>query len=586
MKLRNKIFLMFTCLVFILLVIVGVAVHRTFSSSNNEEVVRKTENSIIQLGYNLDLMMEDASRSTLSILYDRNLINILREYENESTTKKAAHIKTLSLFLSSLAFKKEQVYGIHIFTESGQVFSNLDNYLLHDTIHLEEQEWMEKVKKQEGGWITYYDNSPNYYKKNNVEFLSFIRLLRDPFDQKELGVIRIDFTPSYINEITAKFSNENWQILTADGEPLIGKPNSDLFMKCQSNYSWVQDEDSGERYICLTNTSKTTGIQIVNLISEEFLHKEVKGFDRFLLLLLGVCILISLPISYYMANYLLKPLDLLKSKILLFQNKSQPNTDSLDEISELGAAYDGMLSEIEFLVEKVYEINQRNAEAEFKALQSQMDPHFLFNTLESINMKAIDQNQFEISDMIVELGKLFRFRLNNEEQDIPLQEEITFTKTYIKIMKNRLEDTLEVDWLIDESVLDYRVPKYILQPLIENAIQHGYGDDISTLKICITIRGNQDSLKIRVSDNGVGIVTERLNAIEKALREGAFVMDSEATQRKEKSSIALVNINSRLRLIYGTTSRLNISSIPGKGTVVDIEIHRSRGEDHEESSVG
>ncbi|OCA81458.1 hypothetical protein A8F94_21490 [Bacillus sp. FJAT-27225] len=576
MKLRNKIFITFTSLVLILLITVGIAVHKTFKSSSNKEVVKRTENSIIQLGYNLDLMMEDASRSTLSILYNRDLINILREYDSDSTTiyKKAIHIKTLSLFLSSVTFNKDQVYGIHIFTENGQVFSNLGDSLLTDNFQLEEQEWFQKVKKQKGGWITYFDKSPNYYIKSNGEFLSYIRLLRDPSDQGELGVIRIDFSPSYLEEITAQFNNEYWQILTSDNEPLIGNQNSADFSDCQTNYSWVQEESSGDRYICVTNTSKKTGMKIVNFISEDSLYKEVEEFDRFLLLLLGICILISLPISYYMANYLLKPFDILKNKILLFQSKSQSANDSLDEISELGVAYDGMLSEIEYLVEKVYEINQRNAEAEFKALQSQMDPHFLFNTLESINMKAIQHDQFEISDMIVELGKLLRFRLRNEEQEIPLQEEIIFTKTYINIMKNRLEDNLEVYWEVDERVLDYPVPKYIIQPLIENAIHHGYIDHTNALKIYINIKGNQNSLNISVRDNGVGIRDERLASIKKALTEGVSIMDNETWQKKSSSSIALVNINNRLQLIYGRNSRLEITSLPGKGTNVYIEINR------------
>lgn len=576
MKLRNKIFIMFTCLVLILLVIVGIAVHRTFKTSNNEEVVKKTENSIIQLGYNLDLMMEDASRSSISILYNQELINILREYNKDSTTiyKKRAHINTVSLFLSSITFKKDQVYGIHIFTESGQVFSNIDNYLVKDSIFLENQDWLHQVKNEKGGWITHYETSPDYYKKDNGEFLSFIRLLRDPFDQKELGVIRIDFSPSYIKEITAQFNNENWQILTSDNTPLIGDQISTIFLKCKTNYSWVMDENSGERSICLTNTSKKTGIKIINLISEDSLYKEVREFDRFLSLLLAICILISLPISYYMASYLLKPLNILKNKILLFPTKQQSDYDSLDEISELRVAYDGMLSEIDYLVGKVYEINQRNAESEFKALQAQMDPHFLFNTLESINMKAIQHDQFEISDMIVELGKLIRFRLRNEEQQIPLHEEIIFTKTYITIMKNRLEDTLEVYWDIDETVIDYPVPKYIIQPLIENAIHHGYADYLNTLLIRIIIKGNEDFLKVSVIDNGAGIKNERLVLIKDALKKGDNIIDVDTVQEKKNNNIALVNINSRLQLIYGSNSRLNISSLVEKGTEVHIEINR------------
>ncbi|MEH7255062.1 sensor histidine kinase, partial [Neobacillus niacini] len=420
----------------------------------------------------------------------------------------------------------------------------------------------------------YYDKAPIYYKNNNKEYLSFLRLLRDPDNQKELGVIRIDFSPSYISEIIDQFSNDYLQITNFNNEPLLGGQADDLFSSCHSNNSWVKDEETGKEYICVTHTSNKTGFKISSLISKDHLYKDVRDFDRFIYILIGVCLLFSLLISYYMANYLLRPLYLLKNRIQFFQTKSQSSPQSMDEFAELAVAYDGMLSEIDYLVEEVYEITKQNAEAEFKALQSQMDPHFIFNTLESINMKAISNDQYELSDMIVELGKLIRFRLRNEEQQILLGEEITFTKTYVNIMKNRLEDALEVDWDVEDEVLEFPVPKYIIQPLIENSIMHGYGDNIQSLKVLITIRRDQQTLKLTVKDNGSGITDERLLKIEEALH-GVHLPKVEETKKKNnRGSIALVNINRRLQLIYGINSRLHISSITGIGTMVDIEIKK------------
>lgn len=579
MSLRNKIFITFSLLLLLPLIVVGIVVQNIFMSSKSEEVITKVENTIIQLNYNLDLMLEDASRSTISILYNKELVGVLREYDMNTpiTHKKYSHVKLLSLFLSSMTFNKDQIYGIHIFAKNGQLFSHMDNYRIEDQINLQEQEWYLKAKEQEGGWITYYDVKPIYYKNNSEKYVSFLRLLRDPENHNELGVIRIDFAPKYIKEITEQLGSENWQISTTHNEPLIGSQSDYLLSSCQKNQSWIKTEQSNQEYFCVTHTSSKTGLKISNVIPKDYLYSEISEFNNILLLLIGFCLLISLLISYYMTNYLLKPLELLKTRIRWFQENKLANSSSIqskNELVELHVAYDGMLSDIDYLVAEVYEINLRNSEAEYKALQSQMDPHFIFNTLESINMKAINNDQFEISDMIAELGKLIRYRLKNEEQQIPLQEEIIFAKTYVSIMKNRLEDALDVHWDLEDEIVDHLVPKYIIQPIIENSIMHGYSKRVKRVEIFVKVKMEGSALTISVCDNGTGIDNCNLLKIKESLKSTLMNKDYGEHPESVKNGIALVNINRRLRLIHGPNSMLLISSEVGIGTQVDIIIRK------------
>ncbi|WP_318615578.1 sensor histidine kinase [Sporosarcina sp. YIM B06819] len=579
MSLRNKIFITFSLLLLLPLIIVGLVVQHIFISSKSEEVITKVENTIIQLNHNLDLMLEDASRSTITLLYNKELVNVLREYDMDTPEnyKKYNHIQLLSLFLASITFNKDQIYGMHVFTNNGQLFSHMDNYRIEDHINLQEQEWYVKAKEQRGGWITYYDENPIYYKNNTEKYVSFLRLLRDPENQQELGVIRIDFSPEYLKEITQQLGSENWQISTAQNEPFMGSQSDHLLANCIKNQSWVENKKSGRMYLCVTHTSTKTGLKISNVIPKDYLYSEIKEFNSFLLLLIGFCLLISVLISYYLTNYLLKPLELLKMRISLFQKNKLSNSNhiqSKDEIVELRAAYDGMLFDIDYLVEEVYEISLRNSEAEYKALQSQMDPHFLFNTLESINMKAINNDQFEISDMIAQLGKLIRYRLKNEEQQIPLQEEIIFAKTYVSIMKNRLEDALDVYWQVEEEVVDHLVPKYIIQPLIENSVMHGYSNRVKRVEILVKVKMIGSALTISVSDNGSGIDDSGLLKIKESLKYSTLNNNDGENLTQHKNGIALVNINRRLRLIHGINSMLHISSKEGEGTEVEIIIRK------------
>src|SRR5690606_35383754 len=170
-------------------------------------------------------------------------------------------------------------------------------------------------------------------------------------------------------------------------------------------------------------------IQINNVIPKDYLYQDIKEFGQSLILVIILSLVGTVILSFYVSKYLLKPFELLKNRIRDFHNNkiNQIDDNFTGEFAELSGTYNNMLSEINQLVEEVYELNTKNAESEYKTLQSKMDPHFIFNTLESINMTALIKKQFDISDMVSELGSLIRYRLNNEDTFIPLQAEINFS---------------------------------------------------------------------------------------------------------------------------------------------------------------
>ena len=574
MHLRNKIFITFSFLLLIPLIIVGLVVQNIFTSAKGQESISKSENNITQLNYNLDLIIDDASRASLSILYNQELVGILREYEEDTPLnyKKASDSTAFSLFLSSMVYNKDQIYGMNVFTKSGHLFSHLGVNTVKNHLRITEQEWYVKAREAQGGWIIYYEEDPTYYKNNGRSYVSYVRLLRDPIDLDELGVIKIDFSPVYIEQLTKQFTNENWMISNEKNEKIIGSVNEDFLPICSVNRSNIINASNKQKYLCVTHTSQKTNIKIHSVISEKYLFREIEEFNKVLFILIIGCLIFSLIISYLATNFLLKPLELLKARIRNYQqNKlfNQYYSSTKNEILELGIAYDGMLTEIDNLITKVYQTNLISLEAEYKALQAQMDPHFIFNTLESINMQAITNEQYEISDMIAELGKLIRYRLKNDEQQVPIEQEIMFSKSYVKLMRNRMGDSLDVLWEIElkqESVL---VPKYLIQPLIENSLNHGFSETHQKILINVEIKKIDDKLIITVSDNGVGMNEEKVRELNKFindLQEGPGLPN----HIKSNSGIALGNINRRLKLLYGVNSKVLITSTFGIGTKVKI----------------
>lgn len=580
MKLRNKVFIMFTALVLVPLIIIAIVVHGIFSSSKLEDVTKSTENTIVQLNNSLDLMIDDAARSTLSLLYNNQLINTLTSYSNDSPGSYISNEdkNLFSLFLSGIMYNRETFRGVHVFSNQGHTFSHLDRGSISDTIHLKEQPWYQTVMEADGSWILYPEFHQPYYINDSNNYVSFVRLLKDPVDLHGIGIIKVDFNPDYFEKLTQQMPGEDWQIFS-EGRALFNKSSYQLLDKCTSNRTWVND--GNEEFLCLTHTSSSTGIQVSNVIPKEFIYHEIKEFRQSLVLVIILSLIGTLLLSFYVSKLLLKPFDLLKDRIRDFQNNRMNKIDDnfRGEFAEISGTYNNMLSEINQLVKEVYELNTKNAESEYKSLQAKMDPHFIFNTLETINMTALSNKQFDVSDMVSDLGSLIRYRLNNEDTFIPLQAEMNFTKSYIALMEYRLGENLNVHWDIAPGVSSFLIPKYLIQPLIENSIKHGFLD--RPISISIHVKTEGDVLEISVRDDGEGIPQEKLSELQNHLSNQD--VSNHALKSERGNGLALVNISKRLMLIYGSEYHLHVHSIPFLNTTIKAKIPVQRGESHEES---
>lgn len=198
------------------------------------------------------------------------------------------------------------------------------------------------------------------------------------------------------------------------------------------------------------------------------------------------------------------------------------------------------------------------------ALQSQINPHFLYNTLETINWQALrltgDENP--VSDMISALSRLLRFSLEGEDNLVSIRVEIEHCQYYIGIQQIRYPRKFEVEWQIDDKIMDYKIPRITLQPLIENAIYHGIKPMFSGGLITVTGGLEGDAIVIRVMDNGVGADAERIEAINREFADKTWITAS--------NHIGVKNVNQRIKLTFGENYGLHIESEPGKGTTVTV----------------
>lgn len=210
----------------------------------------------------------------------------------------------------------------------------------------------------------------------------------------------------------------------------------------------------------------------------------------------------------------------------------------------------------------------------FAQLQNQINPHFLYNTLENIRARAILDDNAVIADMTEALSRFFRYNISKREDIVKLSEELDNIRTYIRIQQYRFTNKFDFQIFIhddDPEVMNARIPKMTLQPIVENAIFHGMENKIGKGHIEIHIESDEERVFVLVEDDGVGMSPEELAALQEKL---AAPSDGSWAESRTSHGIAMQNINNRLRLIFGELCGLSVSSTEGVGTEVDLSLPR------------
>lgn len=331
-----------------------------------------------------------------------------------------------------------------------------------------------------------------------------------------------------------------------------------------SNQSVVNID--GSKYLFTRSNISSGSYYVVSLLPLDLALTDVKSIVPVLLILLFVSLTFSLILSVYLSSFITNPVKKLVEAINQAQKgdlRKKVNFCYNDEIGVLGKEYNHMLDELNLLFNKVLQMEIRNKESEIKALQEKINPHFLYNTLDSIYLKAMKAKDYETADMIYSLSHIFRLTLSRGSDLISIKNEKELMKNYLYLQKIRFKDRLDYSIIIDEKMLDIKIPKLILQPFVENSITHGIGK--SNLHIQVEVEGydDQDAIYFTVKDNGSGIDPEILKTI---LGEYGNNVD------EKPHGFAISNVKERLRLYYGDSQTFKILSSKGEGTVVEIKI--------------
>lgn len=399
-----------------------------------------------------------------------------------------------------------------------------------------------------------------------------IRAIRD-LSLASLGtlLIRINID-QLVEQYTSGRDNFDVNLLVLSGEKPIyyrdqfsKQVGKDLQFKGDNGY--FLKKIAGRNLFVAFNKSKFTGWTYINIIPYNNIFQRIILLRGIMLLIFGLLFITTVYLSMRMAQSLTRPIEELTLKMKRVENGEFEMADEeaavsqrTDEIGVLQKDFAMMVQKIDTLIKEDYTKEILIKDAQLKALQAQINPHFLYNTLDSINWLAKINGQQDIAVMVESLGNLLRSAISGKEPIITLAEEVRILQDYLTIQKMRFGDRLRYQLDIDGEWLGLKAPKLILQPIVENSINYGLENTLAECRITVKAAPDVDCLKITVTDNGPGIPKEVLEK----LAQGEF--------KPKGSGLGLQNIDHRLKLIFGEEFGLGISSELGKGTTVLVRI--------------
>lgn len=599
-SIRNKLIVL---LLLITIVPFGTSIVTTYlytKESLKDQFVQENVNLLYQGKVNLEGYMNELNNLTLSFYNNLDFMNYLRNSHSESEDYLSR--ETVKNVILTILYAEENINRVNIvFEKSNQnvsvskrssvVFSplvkNLDikNYELARNnpkfIYIEP---MQVIKEE----------SVKREKEKRRDVFTMHRALQDIPSNELLGYISLDIAPDKILDISEKLydkDKEEFYLLSREGELIYQSNNevseeeewiSSIVRTEHSNGTMEWEKDSFRGLMMYDKlTDSTGGWILVKRIPYTSVFESALSVAKINILfgLVGLCLVIlaTLFVSFKITSpirVLLQNIKKVEDGNMNVHFKSLGN----DEIGVLGDRFIQMIGRINELINREYKLELENKTNQLKVLQSQLNPHFLYNALQSIGTLALKNNVPQVYTLVTHLSKIMRYGMNIDEDLVPLSKEIDFIRAFLLLQKERFGDQFEYSLQFDQKDMRIMIPKMILQPIIENYFKHGFdsGNDLTgQLKIIGKRLEAEEQLLINIRDNGRGISENRLNEINQSFRQAKQKMVNDRT------NIGLNNVYLRLKLYFGERATFQLNNHADGGLSVTIKLPLDKGGTYE-----
>ncbi len=588
LSIRNKLVSTLFVQILIPLVLIGYLSYKNSESIINENSTNYSRDILNMIQLRLDDYTDNLTNISQDLLYEDRIYTALKSsYDTDDPIQQYEYENTINSYLKMVVISRSEIRSICIFSDDGKEYYQDDNTReAGSSEDIPYSDMLGKARQMKGKPYIHVVS-----EGNKAKAIYLVRQINDRDRFGELGLLVIKIKMELLDEVYQGLTGnlQNIMILSPDMDLIASRVNDDLSVysgilsgKISGESGELADEKSGlfVSYITLKNT----GWKVVAYVTLDELYKDANTLRRNIIMLCVIVILVLTVLTVFIAFDIVKPINRLvkgMKKVQAGKSNVQIKDDRGDELGFLNKAFNEMSSEINHLVNWVYREQLTRKEAELKALQSQINPHFLFNTLEAINWLAQLNNVPEISSTVSDLSDLMEGSIGRDDRLITIKEEFTYADKYISLQKRRFGDRIELVKNIQSEVNSIKIPRLLIQPLIENAVYHGIERIRGKGIITLNAEKLEDCVSIEVIDNGAGMEREDLEQLNARLS-----MDNDtyfkSLGNKRSKSIGIENVNRRIKLFYGENYGLKIESEAGRFTkavvMIPFKINADGGE--------
>ncbi|HEY5587240.1 MAG TPA: sensor histidine kinase [Ruminiclostridium sp.] len=574
----------FCGIIFILSIVIMIfsAVWYEYSKSVYEnEAIDNAVTLVDNFNMNLEDNIDQVDRIINSFYRNKDTESLISKDTYSDIQDQYRFNNAMDEFFQQVMYLREDLASIFLYVSKDKNYSYFITGKNKLDYFPENEQWYKDTIKANGKTVISIPHQP--YQLNSGEaVISYSRALQR--EGNTPAVVVADFSTKSFEKILEKtklnkkafifFSRDDGRILY-ENKPLFEGDYLDIgiIKKFAGSSSGKEITTiSKVKYLVTYNTSVVTGWKILLITPYSELVKDTRKLIMVCLLLSFISLVVTGFISYGFARMIYHPIKNLQTGMTEVKNGNfnfQLETDSYDELGQLVIGFNSMISTIRILIFEKYKEKIARKDAEYKYLQAQINPHFMYNTLQTIKGMAVVYKVPDISNVAKALAKMLRYSLDGNRKTVAIRNEVENMICFMEIQKKRFKDLVNYEIEIDEGVFSCSIIKLILQPIAENSITHGIEKKGSKGIIKVTGYFKGENICIEILDNGEGMTAEELELLLNNINSSD---ENEVDTSSNNNNIGLKNINQRLKLVYGQEYGLRIESIKGEWTSVKIEI--------------
>jgi two-component system sensor histidine kinase YesM len=575
-----KLFVLFFVSMSISIMMMGYLSYHKVNDIIRSKVSKVALQTVQQANRRLELLMNEYANRSLIVVGNKEIQRgILGEYRE--SYDQSSNNQQIAKFLSNLVNAKNDTLNIYILGEgsssyrfSSNGFAELPNVSKED----QAQEWYKQILAGDGQ-VVWYGIRPTFIKQNNSEndkpvFVLGRSLKNFDHINQNIGVLLMEFDPEQVQQFMSEvdFQAQGTTFIVDSNNTVVADSNDSLLMKPSglnlpsASSGFLNDVVNGKEVMVVFDQSRITDWKLVGMAPIQNLVSDSKEIGYYTVYLVIGFSVVAIGLALVVAKQMHKPVRMLFSSM---RKASEGDFDvqiadgRSDEFGMLFHSFNTMVTRIKNLIDEVYIQKLLKKETQLKMMASQINAHFLYNTLDSIHWISRIYKVDEISTMIFGLSKYLRISLSEGSDFVTVKESAELLESYLSIQKVRYQDKFTVNMHMDPMIMHYRVLKFVFQPLVENAIYHGLENKRGSGRLDISWRMEGQILYFEVQDDGIGIETDKLVEITEVL---------ESDEVDGEHNFALRNINTQIKLAYGKEYGVFIESTLGVGTKVKLVI--------------